>query len=168
MLVTTQSSCVAGATVGASSSAPISQEGTMWWLQSTLEVFTSPRKLMLSTIKWSPRPLQDWLMLQCSHRATEVVHPLSGDGPILIHWWGGQDLSYLVCTAPLEKVHRRPWTYPVHSWVAKTLPKICHLLLLFVNHVVLARIQRCRLIWKEEHPKNTKVKAVFAGRKCTK
>lgn len=70
-------------------------------------------------------------MLQCSHGVKEVAHPFSGDGAILIHWQEGQDPSYFVCTVPLEKVHRRAWIYPIHSWVAKTLSKI-HNLLLFV------------------------------------
>lgn len=70
-------------------------------------------------------------MLKCSRRVSEVAHPFSGDGAVLIHW-GGQDLSYFLCTAPLEKVHRGAWIYPIHSWVVKTLSKIYRLLILFV------------------------------------
>lgn len=55
-----------------------------------------------------------------------------------LRWWSHPDSlvrrsrSDFVWTAPLEKVHGTAWIYPIYSWIAKTLSKIYHLLLLFV------------------------------------
>lgn len=52
------------------------------------------------------------------------------------------------------------------SCVAKTFFNKCHLLLLFIYQVDFARIQRCRLIWEDDHVSSQSKGTVYRQKTC--